>query len=99
MDVTILDDEGKPTEGLKLSPDDHFSIFERLTGEQVLLGRAKDYYEDAEFSVKELDRLEIEISKLAEKVKETHIKSLIDGLLSQVQRAKRHSLELHFIAD
>ena len=69
LDITILNDDGSPSEEASLSVEEHWKIVQgaKPPARFPLISRLKDYYEDAEYAP-------WEISALQEEFKLLHIK-------------------------
>ena len=101
LDFAQIEDNGNVT-GLtvRLTPSTHASIMHQLTEDEFpLLYRMREYYDDAEYEIRELALLKLELARYLEKDLPNESTTVVQSMLNLVQDSIEKGLRIEAIAD
>lgn len=101
LDFAQVDTSGTVIgETVRIDRRAHLSIIHGLPGgEYPLLGRMRDYYDDASYAPEELSRLELELTRVLERPLLSQDLVVVECMLSLVRDSAKKGLGVEAIAD
>lgn len=101
LDIAILNDTGEPDTTVSIRINEHARLLRIVDdGTPRLLLRLRDYYEDAEFELCELDELTRELESLQTRTHgDSELAALVSNLRKLVLSARASNKPIFAIAD
>lgn len=100
LDITILNEEGYPTDTVSIGVDEHYMLMQSILNLQLLLlSRLEDYYEDVEFRMDEIEQFLSEVEQLLASCSEERILKQLNLLKELGKRAQEKGTGIVAIAD
>jgi hypothetical protein len=101
FDVVLLGADGRPEKTVPIGVDVHARLMDLASRQKLsLLQRMSDYYEDAKYSVAELQSLADEVNRVGTATgDDVELSAVAKGLLDLIADAKARSRGLEALAD
>jgi hypothetical protein len=101
LDFAQIDTTGAVTgETVRLDRRAHLSIIHGLAeSEYPLLGRMRDYYDDASYAAEELHELALEVRKIMERPLPNQDLAIVERMLWLIRDSAEKGLRIEAIAD
>ncbi|HEY3897618.1 MAG TPA: hypothetical protein VGM54_03340 [Chthoniobacter sp.] len=99
LDISILDSNGRPSEVVRLTVDEHWSLFGELDNKLTSAQRLSDYYSEVEFSAAEIPSLISDLEVIKTSKATVTEAALIDRLIDLALRARARHISIVALPD